>query len=145
VGLALDQTQADGLRYFGDPVVFVERLVTGGRHVEVQIIADDHGTVWASGVRDCSIQRRNHTLIEESSSPVLTAEPAAELRTAATTLVREVGYLPSPRRIPARAGGRSLVPNTPRNLRHPRRAGTPCRRPKSAPSSIAIAAGGPVR
>jgi acetyl/propionyl-CoA carboxylase alpha subunit/acetyl-CoA carboxylase carboxyltransferase component len=89
---AIEGAQADGSRYFGDPVVFLERLVTGGRHVEVQIIADSHGTVWAPGVRDCSVQRRNQKLIEESSSPVLTDEQAAGLRSAASALVREVGY-----------------------------------------------------
>jgi len=89
---AFEGARADAQRYFGDPGVFLERLVTGGRHVEVQVIADNHGTVWAPGVRDCSIQRRNQKLIEESSSPVLTAEQADGLRTASVNLVREVGY-----------------------------------------------------
>src|SRR6202012_2922179 len=55
---AYEGTRADAARYFGDDGVFLEALVTGGRHVEVQIIADSHGNVWAPGVRDCSIQRR---------------------------------------------------------------------------------------
>ncbi len=49
--------------------MFMERLVTDARHVEVQVIADNYGNVWAPGVRDCSIQRRNQKVIEESSSP----------------------------------------------------------------------------
>src|SRR4029078_3233945 len=57
--VALDRTQGAAERSFGDPVVVLERLVTAPRHVEVQIIADNHGNVWAPGVRDCSIQRRN--------------------------------------------------------------------------------------
>jgi acetyl/propionyl-CoA carboxylase alpha subunit len=73
-------------------VVFLERLVLGARHIEVQVIADNHGTVWAPGVRDCSIQRRHQKLVEESSSPALTAEQESGLRTAAIALVRAVGY-----------------------------------------------------
>src|SRR3712207_8815793 len=49
---ALTRTQTEAERTFGDPVVFMERLVEGGRHVEVQVIADQHGSVWAPGVRD---------------------------------------------------------------------------------------------
>ena len=56
---------------FGDDTVFLERLVTPARHVEVQVIADGHGTAWAVGVRDCSCQRRNQKVIEESASPAL--------------------------------------------------------------------------
>ena len=54
------------LKAFGDATVFMERVVTDARHVEVQIIGDNHGTVWAVGVRDCSLQRRNQKVIEES-------------------------------------------------------------------------------
>ena len=78
--VALERTQGEAERSFGDPVVFLERLVTDARHVEVQVIADNHGNVWAPGVRDCSIQRRNQKVIEESSSPVLTKEQADHLR-----------------------------------------------------------------
>ena len=89
---AFERTRAEAARTFGDPVVFLERLVVGGRHIEVQIIADDHGSVWAPGVRDCSIQRRNQKLVEESSSPALTAEQEAGLCAAAIELVRAAGY-----------------------------------------------------
>ena len=89
---ALERTQSEARRTFGDPVVFLEKLVRGGRHIEVQVIADNFDTVWAPGVRDCSIQRRNQKIIEESSSPVLTAAQDAELRDRAIALVREVGY-----------------------------------------------------
>jgi acetyl/propionyl-CoA carboxylase alpha subunit len=56
---AYQRTSDEALRAFGNGTVFLERLVTGARHVEVQLIADSHGTAWALGVRDCSIQRRN--------------------------------------------------------------------------------------
>jgi acetyl/propionyl-CoA carboxylase alpha subunit/acetyl-CoA carboxylase carboxyltransferase component len=92
LAVAFERTRAEAASTFGDPVVFLERLVTGGRHIEVQVIADEHGAVWTPGIRDCSIQRRNQKLIEESSSPVLTAEQDAELRRGAAALVRAAGY-----------------------------------------------------
>ncbi|AOW93696.1 fused acetyl/propionyl-CoA carboxylase subuit alpha/methylmalonyl-CoA decarboxylase subunit alpha [Rhodococcus sp. WMMA185] len=90
--LALDRTQGEAQRSFGDPVVFIERLVTDARHVEVQVIADNFGNVWAPGVRDCSIQRKNQKVIEESSSPLLTAEQSNHLRAVSSELVRAAGY-----------------------------------------------------
>lgn len=90
--VALELTQTEASHSFGDPVVFLERLVVGARHIEVQVIADNHGAVWAPGVSDCSIQRRNQKLVEESSSPILSAEQETDLRTAAIALVRAAGY-----------------------------------------------------
>ncbi len=68
---AYERTSQEAARAFGSGIVFLERLVTGARHVEVQVIADGQGTAWALGVRDCSVQRRNQKIIEESASPVL--------------------------------------------------------------------------
>jgi acetyl/propionyl-CoA carboxylase alpha subunit/acetyl-CoA carboxylase carboxyltransferase component len=90
--VALERTQGEAERSFGDPVVFLERLVTDARHIEVQVIADNYGNVWAPGVRDCSIQRRNQKVIEESSSPLLSKEQADHLRTVSAELVRAAGY-----------------------------------------------------
>ncbi len=90
---AFQRTSDEALRSFGNGTVFLERLVTGARHVEVQLIADSHGTAWALGVRDCSIQRRNQKVIEESSSPLLSDEQADELKAAAERLALEVGYV----------------------------------------------------
>ncbi|PDP87238.1 fused acetyl/propionyl-CoA carboxylase subunit alpha/methylmalonyl-CoA decarboxylase subunit alpha [Glycomyces fuscus] len=89
---AYERTSQEALRAFGSGVVFLERLVTGARHVEVQIIADGQGTAWALGVRDCSVQRRNQKIIEESASPVLDPEQTAELKASAERLALAVGY-----------------------------------------------------
>ncbi|GAA4586138.1 biotin carboxylase N-terminal domain-containing protein [Planotetraspora phitsanulokensis] len=89
---AYERTRQEALRAFGSGVVFLESLVTGARHVEVQVIADGQGTAWALGVRDCSVQRRNQKIIEESSSPVLAIEQTAELKASAERLAVAVGY-----------------------------------------------------
>jgi acetyl/propionyl-CoA carboxylase alpha subunit/acetyl-CoA carboxylase carboxyltransferase component len=89
---AFERTSQEALRAFGSGTVFLERLITGARHVEVQLIADGQGTAWALGVRDCSVQRRNQKIIEESASPVLAPEQVAELMAAAERLALAVGY-----------------------------------------------------
>ena len=89
---AFDSARAEGLKAFGDATVFMERVVTGARHVEVQLIADSHGTVWAVGVRDCSLQRRNQKVMEESHCIALTAEQDRDLRAAAVRLAEAAGY-----------------------------------------------------
>ncbi|MBE8521043.1 ATP-grasp domain-containing protein [Amycolatopsis sp. H6(2020)] len=88
---AYERTSQEALRAFGSGVVFLERLVTGARHVEVQVISDGT-TAWALGVRDCSVQRRNQKIIEESASPVLAPPQTAELKTSAERLAVAVGY-----------------------------------------------------
>ncbi|MEV4151333.1 biotin carboxylase N-terminal domain-containing protein [Amycolatopsis sp. NPDC049691] len=88
---AYERTSSEALRAFGSGVVFLERLVTGARHVEVQVISDG-ATAWALGVRDCSVQRRNQKIIEESASPVLAPEQTAELKASAERLAVAVGY-----------------------------------------------------
>jgi len=89
---AYERTSMEAARAFGSGVVFLERLVTGARHVEVQVIADGQGTAWALGVRDCSVQRRNQKIIEESASPVLSPAQAQELKAAAERLALAVDY-----------------------------------------------------
>ena len=90
---AYQRTRDEAERAFGSGVVFLERLVTGARHVEVQLIADAHGTAWAVGVRDCTVQRRNQKVIEESASPLLDASQTEELKASAERLALAVGYV----------------------------------------------------
>ena len=90
---AFQRTSDEALRAFGNGTVFLERLVTGARHVEVQLIADGHGTAWALGVRDCSIQRRNQKVIEESPSPAIDDELRARMGEVAVRAARSVGYV----------------------------------------------------
>ncbi len=85
------RTREEAERAFGSGVVFLERLVTGARHVEVQVISDGE-TAWALGVRDCSVQRRNQKVIEESASPVLGEEQVKRLKESAERLAVRVGY-----------------------------------------------------
>ena len=89
---AFERTRDEAARAFGSGVVFLERLVTGARHVEVQVIADGQGTAWALGVRDCSVQRRNQKVIEESASPVLSPDQVSELKGSAERLAVAVDY-----------------------------------------------------
>ncbi|MCW2647947.1 MAG: Carbamoyl-phosphate synthase chain ATP-binding protein [Pseudonocardiales bacterium] len=86
------RTRDEAGRAFGSDVVFLERQVVGARHVEVQVIADAYGTAWALGVRDCSVQRRNQKVIEESASPLLSPLQVDELKASAERLALAVGY-----------------------------------------------------
>ena len=89
---AFRSASSEALGGFGNATVFMERLVEGARHIEVQVIADTHDNVWSVGVRDCSVQRRHQKLIEESSSPVLSDEQEESIKDAAARLCREAGY-----------------------------------------------------
>jgi propionyl-CoA carboxylase alpha chain len=77
---------------FGDPSVFCEPLLTGARHIEVQVLADVHGTVWTLGERECSIQRRHQKVIEEAPSPAVDTELRQRLCEAAAAAARAIGY-----------------------------------------------------
>ncbi|MFB8352376.1 ATP-binding protein [Streptomyces niveus] len=87
-----EAARAEARSAFGDGEVFAEPYVERGRHVEVQILADAYGTVWALGTRDCSLQRRHQKVIEECPAPGLTAELRATLTDAAAAAARAVEY-----------------------------------------------------
>jgi acetyl/propionyl-CoA carboxylase alpha subunit/acetyl-CoA carboxylase carboxyltransferase component len=89
---AIASARAEALQAFGDGRLLIEKMIAPARHIEVQIIADGHGTAWPVGVRDCSYQRRNQKVVEESSSPVLTPEQEREVRVAAQRLALRAGY-----------------------------------------------------
>ncbi|MGQ5636426.1 MULTISPECIES: acetyl/propionyl/methylcrotonyl-CoA carboxylase subunit alpha [unclassified Streptomyces] len=89
---ALQSARAEAASAFGDGEVFVEPYLEHGRHVEVQILADSHGTVWALGTRDCSLQRRHQKVIEEAPAPGLTDALTEELHTLAVRAARAVDY-----------------------------------------------------
>jgi propionyl-CoA carboxylase alpha chain len=79
---------------FGDPTVFCERYLPTGHHIEVQVLADSHGTVWAVGERECSIQRRHQKVIEEAPAPLVERTPGmrSKLFDAARLAAGAIGY-----------------------------------------------------
>lgn len=77
---------------FGDDTLFIEKYISNPRHVEIQILADKHGSVLHLGERDCTIQRRFQKVIEESPSPVITEETRELMCAASIRLSEKVGY-----------------------------------------------------
>ncbi|MET0560926.1 MAG: acetyl-CoA carboxylase biotin carboxylase subunit [Gaiellaceae bacterium] len=89
---AFEAAQREGEAYFADSAVYVERYLDDPRHVEVQILADGHGTVIHLGERDCTIQRRHQKLVEETPSPAVGAELRAHIGALAVEAARAVAY-----------------------------------------------------
>ena len=125
---------AEAAQAFGDKRVLMERLVGDARHVEVQLIADGQGGVWALGVRDCSYQRRHQKVVEESASPALNPQQEREL-------ARRRRAARPPRRLPRRRHRRvplrAVDGRSSRSWRSTRasRSSTPSRRWSPAPTS----------
>ncbi|GAB4589599.1 acetyl/propionyl/methylcrotonyl-CoA carboxylase subunit alpha [Nocardia sp. IFM 10818] len=90
----LEAARREAESAFGDPTVFCERYLETGRHIEVQVMADTHGTVWAVGERECSIQRRHQKVVEEAPSPLVERVDGmrARLFEAARLATEAIGY-----------------------------------------------------
>jgi acetyl/propionyl-CoA carboxylase alpha subunit/acetyl-CoA carboxylase carboxyltransferase component len=89
---AFRSARAESRRAFGDPRVFIERLVEGARHVEVPFVADAAGAAWALPARDCSLQRRFQKVLEETPAPGVAEELVLALQDATLRLGRAAGY-----------------------------------------------------
>ena len=113
--------QREAKNAFGDDAVYVEKYIVGPRHVEIQVLGDQHGTMLHLGERECSIQRRHQKMIEEAPSVAVSPElrarmGAAAVRRGACGRLRQRGHL----RVPARRGRRVLLPRD--EHAHPGRA-----------------------
>ncbi|WP_037321102.1 acetyl/propionyl/methylcrotonyl-CoA carboxylase subunit alpha [Amycolatopsis orientalis] len=90
---AVEGASAEAASAFGDPTVFCERYLETGRHIEVQVLADTHGTVWAVGERECSIQRRHQKVVEEAPSPFVDEPMREALFDAARKAAQAIDYV----------------------------------------------------
>jgi acetyl-CoA/propionyl-CoA carboxylase biotin carboxyl carrier protein len=89
---ALTTARREGEAYFSDATVYVEKFIEDPRHVEVQVLADEHGNVVHLGERDCTIQRRHQKIVEETPSPAVTPELRERIGSIATEAARAVDY-----------------------------------------------------
>ena len=89
---ALAAARREAAKAFGDDTMLIEKYVESGRHIEVQVMGDAHGTVLHFGERDCSPQRRHQKVLEEAPAPTLDAATRARIHRAAVDLAASVGY-----------------------------------------------------
>ena len=90
---AFSSARSEAKAAFGDDTVYMERYLDNPRHIEIQIIADSHGSTAHLGERECSVQRRHQKLLEEAPSPVLTPEERAHIGKIAADAAARMGYL----------------------------------------------------
>ena len=89
---ALAAAQQEAIAAFGNGEVYLERYLTGPRHIEIQVLADQHGNVVHLGERDCSLQRRNQKILEEAPSPTLKPKERTEIGKIVADAIRKIGY-----------------------------------------------------
>ncbi len=92
LGRALEGASTEAAAAFKDGTVYIERYVEGPRHIEIQVLADEHGNCIHLGERECSIQRRHQKLLEEAPSPVLSPELRNQMGEAAVAACKKLGY-----------------------------------------------------
>ena len=90
---ALAAARREAAAAFGDDALLVERMIAPARHLELQLLADAHGTVLDLGERECSLQRRHQKVVEEAPSPTVDAALRAELAREGVALARACGYV----------------------------------------------------
>jgi acetyl-CoA/propionyl-CoA carboxylase biotin carboxyl carrier protein len=93
IAAAFESASREAETAFKNGALYVEKYLSNPRHIEIQVLADQHGNAVAIGERDCSVQRRHQKLIEECPSPVLTPALRAEMQSAAARLARSVDYV----------------------------------------------------
>jgi len=89
---AFESATVEAMQAFGNPEMYLERFVERPRHIEFQALADKHGQVWTLGERECSLQRKNQKLVEESPSPAMTDELRAKMGEVIRRAILETGY-----------------------------------------------------
>jgi len=87
-----EATKREGLNSFGDDRVFIEKFIESPRHIEIQVLGDQHGNVLYLGERECSIQRRHQKVVEEAPSPFVSPEMRKKMGEQAVALSKAVGY-----------------------------------------------------
>ena len=87
-----ESVKREGLNSFGDDRVFIEKFIEAPRHIEIQILGDQHGNIFYLNERECSIQRRNQKVVEEAPSPFVSPEMRKAMGEQAVALARAVGY-----------------------------------------------------
>ena len=87
-----EATKREGLASFGDDRVFIEKFIESPRHIEIQVLGDQHGTIVYLGERECSVQRRHQKVVEEAPSPFVTPKMRKAMGEQAVALARAVGY-----------------------------------------------------
>jgi len=93
VSEAFSTARAEAKAAFGNDEVYMEKYLTHPRHIEIQVVADSHGSVIHLGERDCSLQRRHQKVLEEAPSPALNAEDRANIGRITAEAIQKLGYL----------------------------------------------------